>query len=354
MSTPCILPYRGIHPVIGTGAILADTAAVIGRVVAGDRLCLAPWTTLRADGHDIRIGSNCSFGARSTAHIVDDVKSIPTVIGNHVTIGSYALAHACTIGDDCVVGDLAVVMDEAEIGPGAVIGTGAFVSPQSKFAGGWLYEGTPAKPVRPLEQTELALLHQSLRNGTPNPLVSAPDLPPVHRPIFALKDALIPQISEQSYVAPTATLEGNVQLAPDGSIWFSTVVIANDGVISIGERSNVQDNSFLETDSRRGPITIANDVTIGHNVRMGPCVIEQDSLIGMGSILEDGTIVETGACVAARALCEPGTVVEAGCIWAGRPARKFRTLRPEELKAFRRGREIYVGYTHNYLVELAS
>jgi carbonic anhydrase/acetyltransferase-like protein (isoleucine patch superfamily) len=303
---------------------------------------------LRADGYDIRIGADCSFGLRATVHIVDDLISIPTVIGNRVTVGRFALAHACTVADDCIIGDEAVVMDGVKLGRGAVIGAGAFVSPRSDLAGGWLYEGMPAKAVRQIDQAELTMLHHALRSGEPNSLVCAADLSSLQKP-GAANNTAPSRIDPESYVAPTAILAGNVQVNREASIWFGTAIIANDGAISIGERSNIQDNSLLETDLRRGPLAISHNVTIGHNVRMGACVIDHDCLIGMGSMLGDGTVVEAGACVAARALCTPGTTVESGYIWAGRPARKFRELRPEEINAFRRGRQVYVNYTHAYL-----
>ena len=352
MATPCILPYLGIHPNIGAGAVLAGTAAIIGRVVTGESLHLGPMAVMRADGYDIRIGSDCSFGARTSLHIVDS--QLATVTGKHVSVGSFALVHACTVADDCVIGDEAVVMDDAKLGPGAVVAAGSFVSPRSDFDGGWLYAGTPAKPVRAVDPAELAALHQALRGGVSNPLVCSPDLPSSEKPRPSVTGGGIPVIDASSYVAPTATLEGKVQLEKDASIWFSAAVLANDASISIGERSNVQDNCLLETDSRRGPIMIDSDVTVGHNVRIGACVIGSDCLIGMGSSIGDGTQVEPGSCVAARALCEPGTRVESGYIWAGRPARKFRQIKPEELEAFRHGRKIYVGYAHAYLAELPS
>ena len=124
--------------------------------------------------------------------------------------------------------------------------------------------------------------------------------------------------------------------------------------ITLSDRSNVQDNSILVTDARRGPITIGKDVTIGHNVRMGACTVGDECLIGMGAQIGDGVVVESGALVGARAYVEPGTIVKAGYIWAGRPAAEFRRVKPEEQEFFQRGKEVYVGYANTYLVEQAA
>jgi carbonic anhydrase/acetyltransferase-like protein (isoleucine patch superfamily) len=89
-------------------------------------------------------------------------------------------------------------------------------------------------------------------------------------------------------------------------------------------------------------------VTIGHNVRIGAGAIGDDALIGMGAQLGDGAVVAPGGCVAGRAWVEPGTLVKAGWIWAGRPARAFREIKPEERAGFARACEVYIGYTRAY------
>jgi carbonic anhydrase/acetyltransferase-like protein (isoleucine patch superfamily) len=143
-------------------------------------------------------------------------------------------------------------------------------------------------------------------------------------------------------------------VGPDVSIWYGCVVRADGARITIGPRTNVQDNAILLADADRGPITIGADVTIGHNVQMGACIIEDEALIGMGAEMGDGVVVEPGALVGARALVASGTVVKAGHIWAGRPASAFRPVRPEERDFFLRGKDVYVNYTHNYLAEPAA
>ena len=153
---------------------------------------------------------------------------------------------------------------------------------------------------------------------------------------------------EQPWIADSARVMGDVRLAPGSSVWFGAVIRADQASISIGARSNVQDNAVLVTDAARGNLVIGSGVTIGHNVRIGAAVIGDDALIGMGAQMGDGVVVEAGACVGGRAWVEPGTVVKSGWIWAGRPAMPFREITPDERRSFARAGEVYVRYTRAY------
>jgi carbonic anhydrase/acetyltransferase-like protein (isoleucine patch superfamily) len=149
-------------------------------------------------------------------------------------------------------------------------------------------------------------------------------------------------------VAPTAALAGRVKMDEDAAIYFACVVDAGDARISLGARTNVQDNTFLVTDARRGDLVIGDDVTIGHNVRMGSGKVGNRALVGMGAIVGDHVVVEDGACIGAGAHVEAGTRVRAGWIYAGRPARPFRELRPGEREGFADIIAIYAHYSAVY------
>jgi carbonic anhydrase/acetyltransferase-like protein (isoleucine patch superfamily) len=176
-----------------------------------------------------------------------------------------------------------------------------------------------------------------------------PPLPP-SAPLPALDPASAwsPARAASAYVAPTARLTGDVRMADDSGVYFGCVVDAGDGRIAIGPRTNVQDNSFLLTDRRRGELVLGAGVTVGHNVQMGSGTFGDDCLVGMMSRVADKVTVEPGGCIAAGAWVEPGTVVKAGWIWAGRPARPFRELRPAERVEFARGRDVYIEYGASY------
>jgi len=362
MTGPYLVPYKGVVPNLGARAKIATDAALIGQVTLGDDAILGPLVTLRADGHRNDIGHTCQFLDRATVHVADGL--LPAVVGHRVTVGRYALVHACTIDDDCLLCDGAVVMDGSHIGAGAVIAAGALVPPGKTLEGGMLYAGNPAKPVREISATERETLRDALIKGRQDDAVLACDLPPLTmspfraettgaEPLLSLANAA-PEINPAAYVAPNSLVAGAVSVAEHASVWFATVVRAFGAPIRVGARSNIQDNSILLTKPGSGALVIGEDVTLGHNVRMSACTVGNGCLIGMGCEVMEGVVVEDGAMVGARALVEPGTVVKAGYIWAGRPAREFRPVKTEERTFFGRGKEVYVGYAGAYLEETTA
>lgn len=350
-----LIRYLDFTPSIASPADCAPTAAIVGRTVAGPGLVLRDYATLRADGDWVRIGANGYFGERATVHIADS--ALPATIGDDVTVGRYALVHACTVEDRVVVGDTAVVMDAAHVGAGALITAGSLVPPRKRLAGGWVYEGNPATPVRPIDADELAAAAFAIRNRSASALVTAADVPPLDTGMFppatgGERPAPVAgrrgPAPDRTYIAPTAIVAGDVAIADDASVYFGCAIVARGGRIAIGPRTNVQDNSLLITGAGRGSLVLGADVTIGHNVRMGAARVGDHALIGMGSQIGDGVVVEVGGCIGARAWVEPGTVVAAGWIWAGRPACAFREVRPEERAAFAQAAAIYVRYGAAY------
>jgi len=344
------LRYLDFETALGASADVADTAAVIGRLAAGSRLTLRAYATLRADGEHIRVGHDVYFGEHATAHIVD--AKIGTTVGDGVTVAPYGIVHGCAVADHVVVGESAAVMDGASVDSYAVICADSIVPPGKKLAGGWLYAGVPAQPVREISRDEASAMARSIRSGQPAANVRSSVLPPLPAKVPAADDdssaSATATRSRSSYVAPTARLSGDVRLEDDAGIYFGCVVDAGGARIVIGPRSNVQDNSFLLTSSQRGDLVLGPGVTIGHNVHMGAGTFGEDCLVGMMSRVADGVTVEPGGCIAAGAWIEAGSVVAAGWIWAGRPARPFRELRPAERKEFARGRDVYIEYGAAY------
>jgi carbonic anhydrase/acetyltransferase-like protein (isoleucine patch superfamily) len=241
-----------------------------------------------------------------------------------------------------------------------LIAAGSLVTPRKRLEGGWLHAGSPAVPVRPLANGELAAAAAAIRGGTGHTLVRSTDLPPLDMAPFLDPATSLDPVRAvrgrhlRAYVAPTAVVRGDVSLAEDAGVYFACAVVAGDGRIDIGPRTNIQDNSLLVTDRARGPIVLGAAVTIGHNVRMGAAMVEDDALIGMASQLDDGVIIERGGCVAARAWVERGTIVKAGWIWAGRPARAFRELKDSERASFQRGCDVYIRYGKAYLAAIGA
>jgi carbonic anhydrase/acetyltransferase-like protein (isoleucine patch superfamily) len=335
---------------------MAPTAAAIGRTTVGAGLRMLGFATLRGDGESIRVGTNAHFAERACVHIADGM--IPTVIGNDVTVGRYALVHACTLERGVVVADAAVVMDGARVGAHALIAPDSLVAPRKHLPGGWIYQGNPAMPVRRIAPAEVDALARTIRNGERAALTSSDDLPPLHMQPFLPPEpgegvlrafrGRVPSIG-RAYVAPTAVVVGDVVLADDAGIYFGCAVTARDGRVVIGARTNIQDNSILATDRSRGDLILGEDVTVGHNVRMGSGTFADDALIGMGARVGDRVAVEEGGCIAAGAWVEAHTRVKAGWIWAGRPARAFREVKDAEREWFAHGVAAYVRYGAAYL-----
>jgi carbonic anhydrase/acetyltransferase-like protein (isoleucine patch superfamily) len=352
-----LLDYLDYSPV-AAGADVGTDAALIGRATAGAHLQLAECATIRADGEWIRMGTDVYFGERATVHIADGM--IGTLIGDDVTIGRYGLVHACTLGDGVVVGEAASVLDGATVGPYAVLAGDCLVPPRKQLAGGWLYAGNPAQPVREIGRAEAADIARELRAGRARDTVAATALPPLSLAPFVpdvtrggplhAYGGHSPRIT-RAFVAPTSAVVGVVEVAEAASVFFGCVVAAGGARIVIGPRTNIQDNSLLVTDRARGDLVIGAGVTVGHNVRMGSATIGDDALIGMGSRLGDEVTVEANGAVAAGAWVEPGAVIRSGWIWAGRPAKPFREIKPAERDAFARFRDVYVGYSSAYRAE---
>ena len=350
------IDYLTHRAALGANPVIEAGAAVVGRLTAGEALTLRPFATLRADGETITVGARAFFGERASVHIVDGM--IATTIGDDVTVGRFGLVHACAVGDGCVVGEAAAILDGASVGPYAVVAADSVVTPRKALPGGFLYAGSPAKPVREIARDEVARMAASIRAGRPHSLLTAHSLPPLGMttflphgtgagPFYAWRERK--PVRKRAYVAPTAVLVGAVTLAQDAGVYFGCALVARDARIAIGARTNIQDNSVLETGATRGDLIIGEGVTVGHNVRLGAATIADDALVGMASRVGDGVVVERSGCIAAGAWVEPGTRVEAGWIYAGRPARAFREVTPAERAQFDRGRDVYVGYGIAYL-----
>lgn len=134
-----------------------------------------------------------------------------------------------------------------------------------------------------------------------------------------------PSLHESVYVAVTASVIGNVDIAADSSIWFGAVLRGDEVSIRIGRRSNVQDGVIIHGDTGQS-VEIGNDVTIGHGAIIHGCHIHDGALIGMGAVVLDGAVIESGALVAAGAVVGPGKRVTANTLWAGVPAKQMRDL----------------------------
>ncbi len=158
----------------------------------------------------------------------------------------------------------------------------------------------------------------------------------------------LPNIHASVFVADGARIIGDVVIGENSSIWFNTVVRGDVNIIRIGSRTNIQDNSVLHVTSDTGPLHIGSKVTVGHNVVLHGCTIEENCLIGMGSIILDGAYIHKNSIVAAGSVVLMNFEVPEGMLAAGVPAKIKRSLTDIEIADINRSAENYVNYGDNY------
>ncbi len=135
-----------------------------------------------------------------------------------------------------------------------------------------------------------------------------------------------PQFGSDCFVAPNATVIGDVRMGDECSIWFNAVVRGDVNYIKMGNRVNVQDGAVIHCTYQKNATEIGNNVSIGHNAIVHGCIVEDHVLIGMGAIVMDRCIIKSNSIIAAGAVVLEDTVVESGSIYAGVPAKKVKDI----------------------------
>ncbi len=143
----------------------------------------------------------------------------------------------------------------------------------------------------------------------------------------------VAQVAASAYVDPSAQVIGEVAIGERSSIWPCVVIRGDVGLISIGDDTNIQDNSTLHSDEGF-PLTIGNRVTVGHQVMLHGCTIEDEVLVGIGAVVLNGARVGRGAVIAACALVPEGMEVPPGSVVMGVPGKVRREVTPEEKQRF--------------------
>jgi carbonic anhydrase/acetyltransferase-like protein (isoleucine patch superfamily) len=135
-----------------------------------------------------------------------------------------------------------------------------------------------------------------------------------------------PRIAGNVFIAPSATVIGDVEIGADTNIWFGCVLRGDVNEIRVGERTNIQDGTVVHVSRDSHGTYIGSDITIGHMALIHACTLEDGCFVGMRATIMDGCVVENGAMVAAGALVTPGKRVGRHQLWAGSPARPVRDL----------------------------
>jgi len=167
---------------------------------------------------------------------------------------------------------------------------------------------------------------------------------------FEGKAPTLPE-NASTWVAPSADLIGDVQLAADTSIWFGVVIRADNTPIKIGARSNIQEHTVMHSDAGV-PCTVGEGCTIGHHVMLHGCTIGDNSLVGMGATILNNAVIPENCIVGAGALVTEGKTFEPGSLIVGVPAKAVRQLDEKAIAGLRTSAEHYVTKSHAFAKSL--
>jgi len=169
-----------------------------------------------------------------------------------------------------------------------------------------------------------------------------------HRTFLALDyEKFAPKISHRAFVAPDATIVGNVILFDKASIWYNVVITAETNSIRVGGYTNIQDGTVIHEAlapldaNHDGSTIVGHFVTVGHNCTLSACTIEDFCLVGMGSTLQEGSYMETYSMLGAGSVLPRGARMRSGEIWVGKPAKFQRKLTYDEYELFKTSAEKY-------------
>ncbi len=163
-------------------------------------------------------------------------------------------------------------------------------------------------------------------------------------PVILHVKGISPSIGKDCFIAPNATIVGDVVLGDQCTVWFNAVIRGDVNRIRIGNKTNIQDGAVIHCTYLKAATTIGSNVSIGHNALVHGCTVADNVLIGMGSIVMDNAVVQEHCIVAAGAVVLENTICESGFIYAGVPAKKVKALSQEQIAGMAKTADNYVLY----------
>ncbi len=167
-------------------------------------------------------------------------------------------------------------------------------------------------------------------------------------------EGVAPVVAPRAFIAPTATVVGDVQIGDQASIWYGCILRGDVNKIVVGARTNLQDGTIVHVSPGSSPTIVGEDVLVGHNSLLHGCVLQDGCFVGTRATILNGSVVETGALVAAGALVMEGTRVPSGEVWGGAPARKLKDMRPELAASMKEAVRHYVELAERHARSVAS
>lgn len=171
-------------------------------------------------------------------------------------------------------------------------------------------------------------------------------------PIYTLSDKQ-PTIDATAWIAPNATVIGDVHLAANSSLWWSAVLRGDNDPIRIGANSNIQDGSVLHTDEGV-PLTVGDNVTVGHLVMLHGCTVGNGALIGIKSVILNGAVIGEHCLIGANSLIPEGKVIPPRSLVMGSPGKVIRQLDDEEVARIAYSARLYVANAQRYRAQLKT
>ena len=169
---------------------------------------------------------------------------------------------------------------------------------------------------------------------------------------------LLPRLGDNVFVDASAVVIGDVEIGDDSSVWPCVVIRGDMHRIRIGARTSVQDGSVLhithasDYNPAGHPLTLGDEVTVGHSVCLHGCTIGNRVLIGIGSTVLDGAVVEDEVVIGAGSLVPPGKRLESGFLYMGAPVKQVRPLKDSERQFFSYSANNYVKLKDAYLADI--
>jgi carbonic anhydrase/acetyltransferase-like protein (isoleucine patch superfamily) len=148
-------------------------------------------------------------------------------------------------------------------------------------------------------------------------------------PVILPVKGISPTLGNNCFIAPNATIVGDVECGDDCSFWFNAVVRGDVNSIRLGNKVNIQDGAVIHCTYQKTKTVLGNNVSVGHNAIVHGCTVHDNVLIGMGAIVMDNCEIGSNTIIAAGAVLTEGTVVPSGCIYAGVPAKKVKDISQE-------------------------
>ncbi|MBM3490074.1 MAG: gamma carbonic anhydrase family protein [Alphaproteobacteria bacterium] len=167
-------------------------------------------------------------------------------------------------------------------------------------------------------------------------------------------ERFLPKIGADAFIAPDATIIGNVEIGAESNIWYKCAFRGDVHEIRIGQRCNLQDGTIIHVTDGKFGTYVGDECNVGHLVLLHGCILEPGSFVGMRASILDGAVVESGAMLAAGSLLTPGKRIPKGELWAGSPARFFRKLDDSDYANFRRVSAHYVELARRHRASLAA